>query len=77
MYIDVRYDGKIIISRKDNTWWITGFNPNYLGVTADSLKDSFSIRFNDIGMYNAFQAAHNDVWKFGLMQGFGIATYSF
>ena len=77
MYLNLKYNGSTIISHSDYTWWITGFNPNYLNKSASSLTATFSIRFNDPGMYNAFRSTNPKGWTFGLMQGFGIANFSF
>lgn len=77
MYIELRYNGATIISHSDYTWWITGFNPKYQNKSASSLTAIFTIRFNDPGMYNAFRNSGHMGWKFGLMQGFGMATFIF
>ena len=77
MYVEVQYKGSTIISYSDYMWWITGFNPKYQRKDAGSLTASFAIRFKDPGMYNAFRSSKPKGWKFGLMQGFGIACFSF
>ena len=77
MYIELRYNGATIISHSDYTWWITGFNPKYQNKSSSSLTAIFTIRFNDPGMYNAFRNSGHMGWKFGLMQGFGMATFIF
>ena len=77
MYVELRYNGATIISHSDYTWWITGFNPKYQNKSASSLTAIFTIRFNDPGMYNAFRNSGHMGWKFGLMQGFGMATFIF
>lgn len=77
MYIELRYNGATIISHSDYTWWITGFNPKYQRKDAGSLTASFAIRFKNPGMYNAFRSSKPKGWKFGLMQGFGMATFIF
>ena len=75
MYVELQYNGSTIISYSDYTWWITGFNPNYQRKNVDSLTASFAIRFKDPGMYNAFRDSGPIGWKFGLMQGFGMAWF--
>ena len=75
MYVELQYNGSTIISYSDYTWWITGFNPNYQRKNVDSLTASFAIRFKDPGMYNAFRDSEPIGWKFGLMQGFGMAWF--
>ena len=77
MWVWLKYDGKTIVSHNDTTWWITGFNPNYLNKNENSLTAIFSIRFNDPGMYYAFSATKPAGWKFGLMQGVGVAYFIF
>ena len=77
MYLELQYNGSTIITHNDYAWWITGFNPNYMNKNADCLTASFTIRFNDPGMYNAFRSTMPNGWKFGLMQGFGIANFKF
>ena len=77
MYVEVQYKGSTIISYSDYMWWITGFNPKYQRKDAGSLTASFAIRFKDPGMYNAFRSSKPKGWKFGLMQGFGMATFIF
>ncbi len=77
MWVWLKYDGKTIVLHNDTTWWITGFNPNYLNKNENSLTASFSIRFNDPGMYYAFSATKPAGWKFGLMQGVGVAYFIF
>ena len=77
MYVEVQYKGSTIISYSDYMWWITGFNPKYQRKDTGSLTASFAIRFKDPGMYNAFRSSKPKGWKFGLMQGFGIACFSF
>ena len=75
MYVELQYNGSTIISYSDYTWWITGFNPNYQRKNVDSLTAIFAIRFKDPGMYNAFRDSGPIGWKFGLMQGFGMAWF--
>ena len=77
MWVWLKYDGKTIVLHNDTTWWITGFNPNYLNKNENSLTAIFSIRFNDPGMYYAFSATKPAGWKFGLMQGVGVAYFVF
>ena len=46
------YNGKKIISYTPHKgqWWITGFNPNYQNISAESLTASFTILFPSQGM---------------------------
>ena len=80
MYLNLKCNGRTIIAYKEKTWWITGFNPSYLNKRANSLTATFTIRFTDPGMFNAFFSywnKPNSGWTFGLMQGMGIASFSF
>ena len=54
MSMSLEYNGSTIIAHSQSTWWITGFNSNYLNVQASGLTATFTIFFNNSGMYNAF-----------------------
>ena len=54
MSMSLECNGSTIISHSQSTWWITGFNSNYLNIQASDLTVSFTIFFNNSGMYNAF-----------------------
>jgi len=56
MSMTLKYKGSTIISYSAKTWWITGFNPRYLNVNANSLTATFTVNFNSLGMYNAFMS---------------------
>ena len=56
MSMSLKYKGKEIISYKEKTWWLTGFNPKreYLDVTANQLSVKFTVKFNNKDMYYSF-----------------------
>jgi len=59
MTLALSHKGTNIISHTQNTWWITGFNSNYLNVKANDPTATFSIDFSEnIGMYNSFKNTH-------------------
>jgi len=64
MSLTLKYKGKTIISYSSTTWWITGFNPKYINVSASSLTATFTIWFNDSTMYEAFQQGDTAGWIF-------------
>ena len=74
MSMTVKYRGSTIISWKDKTWWITGFNPRYQNVKANSLTVTFTVTFKNQGMYNAFMGTKPKGWK---SAGGLSATYTF
>ena len=77
MCMQLQYNGKTIIEPyRDYTWWITGFNPQYLNTSAGSLTASFSIWFKDPGMFHAFRSSKPWGWSFGIMQGFYTASFT-
>jgi len=54
-----------------DTWWITGFDPNTQGRTAQELTATYTVTFNDAGMYEAFYDAWHkrysdkgNIWSF-------------
>ena len=76
--MQLQYNGETIIKRyRDYTWWITGFHPGYLNKSQKNLTATFSVLFNDPGMYYAFRAKGYDGWSFGIRQGFYTAIFSF
>ena len=76
--MQLKYNGEVIIDHyRAYTWWITGFHPGYLNKSQKSLTATFSILFNDPGMYYAFRAMGYEGWSFGIMQGFYTAIFSF
>ena len=61
MSMQLSYNGKNIISHSQNTWWITGFNSNYLNVQASDLSAMFVVCFPNSDMYHAFAGTWNGV----------------
>lgn len=59
MTMTLKYNGKTIISYSTKTWWITGFNPKYLNVSANNLTAIFTVTFNSAGMFNAFRGTNS------------------
>jgi hypothetical protein len=59
MSMTLFYCGEEIISYSQNTWWITGFNSNYLNVQANQLTVSYTIYFTNPGMFNSFSQTWN------------------
>ena len=65
MSMTLKYNGKEIINYTARTWWLTGFNPKYLNKKASSLSVSFTVYFNNIGMFNAFSNSRDGkAWTF-------------
>ena len=66
MCLTLSYNGETIISHHQTTWWITGFNSNYLNVNAENLSARFVIYFPSSGMYNAFASSivSDSRWSF-------------
>ena len=54
MTLSLIYDGQTIITHSQTTWWITGFNSNYLGISADELTAIYTIYFPSKAMYDSF-----------------------
>ena len=54
MTLSLVYDGQTIITHSQTTWWITGFNSNYLGIDAEKLTAIYTIYFSDADMYKSF-----------------------
>ena len=75
MSMDVYYQGENIISYSDTTWWLTGFNPEYLNVSAGDMSVVYTIVFSDPGMFSAFCAANGKYWNCNPMNF--SATYRF
>ena len=75
MSMDVYYQGENIISYSDTTWWLTGFNPEYLNVSAGDMSVVYTIAFSDPGMFSAFCAANGKYWNCNPMNF--SATYRF
>lgn len=71
----VKYRGRTIINHSAYTWWITGFNPDYLNVKAYNLYVTFTVKFKNRTMYNAFFSQKRIGWKSNYSQMKG--TYSF
>lgn len=59
MTMSLSYNGAEIINHSQNTWWITGFNSNYLNVQASALAVTYTIYFNDPRLYNQFSQTWN------------------
>ncbi len=67
MTMSLTYDGSTIIDHSDTTWWITGFNPNYLDVREDQLTATFTVDFSSHpGMFYDFSEAYktDSRWAF-------------
>ena len=68
MSMTLKYKGKTIISYypSERQWWITGFNPKYLNVSASDLTATFTLRFNSSGMFYAFRSKYSwdSRWRF-------------
>ena len=75
MTLTLKYKKTTIITYSEKTWWITGFNPRYINVKASDLTATFTVRFNDSGMFNAFRAANRRGWTFNSKKL--MATYTF
>ena len=75
MSMDVYYKDENIISYSDTTWWLTGFNPEYLNVSAGDMSGVYTIVFSDPGMFSAFCAANGKYWNCNPMNF--SATYRF
>ena len=75
MTLTLKYKKTTIITYSERTWWITGFNPRYINVKASDLTATFTVRFNDSGMFNAFRAANRRGWTFNSKKL--MATYTF
>ena len=75
MSMTLKYNGRTIISYSSTTWWITGFNPKYINVSASSLTATFTLRFNNSAMFYAFRNSNPKGWSFNLSNW--SATYTF
>ena len=77
MSLDLSYKGKNIISYKETTWWVTGFNPNYLNVQAEDLTATYTLDFSCCpGMYYSFMQEYPAAgWTFNISAY--TATYVF
>ena len=62
MRLTLSYNGAEIINYHPTAeqWWITGFNSNYMRVKACDLTATFSVRFTDQEMYDAFYGTWNN-----------------
>ena len=62
MTLTLSYNGAEIINYHPTAeqWWITGFNSNYMRVKACDLTATFSVRFTDQEMYDAFYGTWNN-----------------
>jgi hypothetical protein len=69
------YKGIEIISHSAKTWWITGFNPQYLNVSSNRLSVTYTIIFNSKGMFDAFFGTKPKGWSFNSKNL--SATYTF
>ena len=67
MSMTLAYRDKIVIVYRPSTpqWWITGFNPNYLNLSHNSLKATFTLKFSS-DMFYAFRSRYydDDRWRF-------------
>ena len=80
MQLNLKYKGKTIIDYSATTWWITGFNPDYLNVDANDLTATYTVRFTNSGMYNAFRNQWDrsgSGWNFWVEKGAGMASFSY
>ena len=50
MSMSLEYNGNTIISHNQYTWWIAGFNSNYLNAQVSNLTATFTIYFRDANM---------------------------
>ena len=75
MSLTLKYKGKTIISYTSTTWWITGFNPKYINVSASQLTATYTIWFNSRGMFAAFRNTNPKGWIFNSRNL--SATYTF
>lgn len=59
MTLSVDYNGERIIywAPDEFQWWITGFNPNEPDVDRDELTATYTVTFNSLNMYEAFEVA--------------------
>ena len=62
MRLTLSYNGAEIINYHPTAeqWWITGFNSNYMREKACDLTATFSVRFTDQEMYDAFYGTWNN-----------------
>jgi gas vesicle protein len=56
--------GVIVNNWTDRTWWITAFNPKYQNVKASDLVATYTVKFSDGNMFNAFQKTKAKGWSF-------------
>lgn len=77
MTLSLSYNGEEIINHSQTTWWITGFNSNYLNVSADNLSATVTIDFSgNKEMFRSFYNQYrNSGWKFDLRTW--TASYTF
>ncbi len=54
MTMTLEHNGTPIITYSANTWWIAWLNPEYLNVQASDLTATFSVTFQDAGMFMRF-----------------------
>ena len=77
MTLSLDYKGENIITHNQTTWWITGFNSNYLNVSANDLTATFTFSFPDSAMFNSFYYAYYGTRGWTFDQEHCSATYSF
>ena len=63
MEMILRYNGQVIASYEEKTWWLTSFNPSYYNVNAADLSVEFCIHFDSSQMYYDFKSDNGD-WGF-------------
>ncbi len=66
-----------LIVAAENTWWITGFNSNYLNVQARDLSATYVIYFPNPEMYEAFAGTWNNISGWSCNPGNYSATFGF
>jgi len=75
MSLTLKYKGSTIISYSVKTWWITGFNLKYPNVNRDDLTATFSVTFNNAGMFNSFRGSAHRGWSFNSKNLSGTYTF--
>ena len=78
MTMTLTYDGSTIIDHSDTTWWITGFNPNYLDVREGQLTATYTIDFSSQpGMFSSFSAKYDSDSRWTFDPQTYLASFSF
>ena len=77
MTMTVKYNGKTIISYSAATWWITGFNPNYINVRAGNLTVTYVILFRNKQLFTDLYNRHKKTPGWTFLTNSQIASYTF